>query len=109
MKKIFNKIKKLDKMDLKPIFVKIAKTTEELGELSEVLLIEDGYKVSNKFSDKEDIRNHKLEEGVDVLIQALSLLNTMGFTYDEVEKEFNKKCSKWENNIKKKKLGYKNF
>ncbi len=103
MENLYSKVQRLDNNDNnRPPLVKMIKLMEEIGELSEVLLIEDGYKYNDK-GKLPEIEEHKLEEGVDVLIQSMCILNSMGFSYIEIEEMFHKKCAKWQGNVESKK------
>lgn len=86
----------LNQLDNKSFERRILKMTEELGELSEAFLdyMEGGYK--NKT--KEDI----IEEAVDVLIMAKSILAETLENSDEIASSidlYEKKLNKWANSI----------
>lgn len=90
MKKIYKKIQSLSKQD------------EELGELVQALLHENGYKPNNK--SLADIKENQLEEACDVIICMFGVLDKLGFSYKQITAMLNKKSNKWEKVLEQRKM-----
>ena len=93
MKEIFEKIQLLSERDVADAKGLTLKSMEELGELVQALLHENGYKPNNK--SLEDIRENQLEEACDVIICMFGVLNELGFDYPSVKRMLNLKTDKW--------------
>jgi hypothetical protein len=90
----FDRVIKLSYIDNDILSNKVIKLSEECGELSSAYL---GYSNSKNVSasagkDKLDV----LEESCDVINVAMDIINSLGFTSEEVKMMFDKKLSKWE-------------
>jgi len=99
MKEIYKKIQKLSKRDVADAKGLTLKSMEELGELVQALLHENGYKPNNK--SKKAIKENQKEEIVDVMICMLGVANELGFTYKELLEQFELKTDKWEKVLEK--------
>lgn len=84
--------KQLAQDDKKSLSQKLAKTMEEVGELASVILPhEDADGVRHRFIVNEQI----LEECVDVVLCAQSIIHSLNFSKDEVEAMVKRKLEKW--------------
>jgi len=99
MKEIYKKIQKLSKRDVADAKGLTLKSMEELGELVQALLHENGYKPTNK--KKYEIRMNQLEEACDVIICMFGVLDKLGFTYEQIKNMLDKKSDKWEKVLEK--------
>jgi len=99
MKEIYKKIQKLSKRDVADAKGLTLKSMEELGELVQALLHENGYKPNNK--SLKDIKDNQLEELVDVIICMFGVADKLGFTYKEIIKVMGLKTDKWEKVLEK--------
>ncbi|MGZ8924495.1 MAG: hypothetical protein ACXW2E_01295 [Nitrososphaeraceae archaeon] len=91
MEKLFV-VSHLDKKDLKS---RLGKTMEELGEVATAILpYEQTYTTTHRTATAEDI----LEESCDVIICAISMLENVGFSVNDMNKMLIKKTKKWEEN-----------
>jgi len=94
MEKIYKRIQSISHKDVADAKGLTLKSMEELGELVQALLWENGYKKTDKTA--EQIRDNQLEEACDVIICMLGALEKLGFTYEQIETMINKKCNKWD-------------
>jgi NTP pyrophosphatase (non-canonical NTP hydrolase) len=99
MKKIYKKIQSLSNRDVADAKGLTLKAMEEMGELVQALLHENGYKPNNK--SKKEIRYNQKEEIVDVMICMMGVADKLGFTYKELLEMFILKTDKWENVLEK--------
>jgi len=99
MKEIYEKIQKLSKRDVADAKGLTLKSMEELGELVQALLHENGYKPNNK--SLKDIKDNQLEELVDVIICMFGVADKLGFTYKQIINKLDKKAGKWEKVLEK--------
>lgn len=88
------KIQELSKRDVADAKGLTLKSMEELGELVQALLHENGYKPTKK--KKHEIRMNQLEEACDVIICMFGVLDKLGFTYEQTVNMLSKKLKKWE-------------
>jgi len=95
MKKIYKKIQSLSQRDVADAKGLTLKSMEELGELVQALLHENGYKQTTK--SKKDIKENQLEEACDVIICMFGVLDKLGFSYKEITNMLEKKADKWNN------------
>jgi len=79
---------------------RIAKLSEEAGELSSAVLLQDGYKVNKYNKSDAQINANILEEGVDVLLVVYDLLFKAGFSIDDVKDELSVKLDVWDSVVK---------
>ena len=98
-KQILKDLRKVSKDDKKTLDQKCLKLGEEYGELAQVILPYVGapgcrHKVTGK--------NLILEESVDVLICALSILYQLDIPDKDIDAALVKKLNKWKRNLKKK-------
>lgn len=91
----------LSKKEKKNIMERMVKLQEECGELAVAVLQEHGLKGGKK--SQAAIIDNVLEEGVDVIIIALSVLGAYKFTKDDIKDRMVDKLKKWERVMKKKK------
>lgn len=78
---------------------KLAKLTEECGEIAAAHLKELGFKSHGKLSLKE-IRDNKKEEYADALIVIYDMILADNFTFDEIKEELHKGVDKWYKKVK---------
>ena len=90
----------LSKKEKKTIMERMVKLQEECGELAVAVLQEHGLKGGKK--SQAAIIDNVLEEGVDVIIIALSVLGAYKFTKDDIKARMIDKLKKWERVMKKK-------
>lgn len=91
-KQIFETIKVLSNADEKTVTQRALKTAEEVGELAKAVLpYEDAFATTHRFA----TANHILEESVDVMLCAMSIVYDMGFVDDDVISMMEQKCLKW--------------
>lgn len=82
----------LSPLDKKDLIRKTLKLGEEYGELAEAVLSSEGsHGCTYKGKTKQDV----LEEGADVIIVALSVLEKAGFKKEDVEHMLDRKIFKW--------------
>lgn len=85
-------IRSLSKNDKKSLSKKVLKGTEELGELAKAVLpFENAAGTLHRFTDREQI----LENSVDVILCALSVIYDLDFSEEEIETMLWKKSKKW--------------
>jgi NTP pyrophosphatase (non-canonical NTP hydrolase) len=85
-------IKALSISDKKTLIGKTLKAAEELGELSrEVLPYEGEYATTHRFPNKDKV----LEESVDLMLCALSVPFSMGYTIEDITEVMKTKSDKW--------------
>ena len=97
-KEILDKIKaatKADKRTHMTISDKLAKLTEECGEIATAHLKERILKPLAPGETMEDVRNNKKEEYADALLVIFDLILCDNFTFEEVEVEMDKGVEKW--------------
>lgn len=99
MKEIYKKIQSLSKRDVADAKGLTLKSMEELGELVQALLHENGYKPNNK--SLKAIKENQLEEVCDVMICMVGVLNELGFGYNQMIAMLDKKTDKWEKVLEK--------
>ena len=102
MKEIFEKIQSLSERDVADAKGLTLKAMEELGELVQALLHEDGYKPNNK--SLEEIRENQKEEACDVIICIFGVLDKLGFGWEETKNMMHFKTDKWERVLNERKL-----
>lgn len=87
-----NFIQKLTEADTKTLSQKVLKTAEEVGELAKVVLpFETAHATTHRFGTREKI----LEEVADVFLANISIGLDIGFTYEEIMEEVERKAVKW--------------
>jgi NTP pyrophosphatase (non-canonical NTP hydrolase) len=101
MKEVYKKIESLSKRDVADAKGLTLKAMEELGELVQALLHENGYKPNNK--SKKAIKENQLEECADVIVCIFGVAQKLGFTYKDVVDMMIKKSGKWEKVLEKRK------
>jgi len=85
-------IKELSIKDKKTLSQKVLKLTEEVGELSKVVLPYDSaHGTNHRFTVREDL----LEELVDVYLTNISIFHSLGFTKEEFNEMLQNKTEKW--------------
>ena len=85
-------VKSLSLSDYKSLMGKTLKAGEELGELaSEILPYEHAFATTHRFPNKEKI----LEEACDLMLCALSVPFSMGFTTEDIAEMMKTKADKW--------------
>jgi NTP pyrophosphatase (non-canonical NTP hydrolase) len=104
MKEIYEKIQFLSRRDVADAKGLTLKSMEELGELVQALLHENGYKPNDKTF--KEIKDNQLEELCDVIICMLGVADKLGFTYQDIKKMMNKKANKWEKVLEKREWKY---
>lgn len=89
---VLEQIKDLTKKDKKTLSQKALKVSEEVGELSKVILpFDNAHSTTHRFIAKENI----LEEVVDTFLASISIAYELGFSDDDIEKMIVKKLTKW--------------
>jgi NTP pyrophosphatase (non-canonical NTP hydrolase) len=91
---------RLSKKERKTVMARMVKLQEESGELAVAILQNHGLKGGKK--SQAAIHDNILEEGVDVIIIALSILGAYKFTEKDVMDRMKDKLKKWEKIIHKK-------
>ena len=99
MKEIYEQIQSLSRRDVADAKGLTLKSMEELGELVQALLHENGYKPNNK--KLKDIKDNQLEELCDVIICMLGVADKLGFEYHQIKTMLGLKANKWEKVLKK--------
>ena len=99
MKDIYKKIQSVSKRDVADAKGLTLKSMEELGELVQALLHENGYKPNNK--SLKDIKENQLEELSDVIICMLGVADKLGFSYKQILNMLELKTNKWEKVLQK--------
>ena len=99
MEKIWDNIIELGNTDGGTVLHRVAKLSEESGELAAAILLKDGYKFNKYELTDVEIEDNILEEGADVLIVVLDLLNKAGFTKEEIKNRISDKMMSWANVI----------
>jgi hypothetical protein len=92
-KHILEYVKKLTKNDKKTLVEKVLKTGEEFGELAKVTLPYANVPTTQHRSIGKD---QVIEEGVDLLLCALSVLYDVGATDEQISTVMYSKANKWE-------------
>jgi hypothetical protein len=90
---ILTYIKKLTEADKKSLIEKVLKTGEEYGELAKVAL---PYANVPTTQHRTISKNDVIEEGVDLILCALSVLYDVGATDEQIESTMYAKANKWE-------------
>lgn len=89
---LFDYIKKLSLRDKKNLIQKTLKISEEQGELAEsVLAYENAPGSIHKFIEKERM----LDESIDVILTAISIAYSLGYSHDDIEEMMQRKSKKW--------------
>lgn len=92
-KKILDYVQHLSLQDTKTPSQKVLKCSEELGELSKVVLpYDNAFATTHRFTTREQI----LEESVDLMLCALSVAYDQKFTHEEIEEMMFRKAEKWQ-------------
>jgi NTP pyrophosphatase (non-canonical NTP hydrolase) len=99
MKEIYKKVQKLSKRDVADAKGLTLKSMEELGELVQALLHENGYKPNNM--KLKDIKDNQLEEIADVVLCMFGVADKLGFTYKQLVDKLDLKSDKWEKVLEK--------
>lgn len=97
--KILKKVKKVSKEDYRSSIAKVAKISEEAGELSAEILKYYSYKGTNK--SKSKLRKDIISEGADVISVVLNILAEFDVDSKEIEKNIQKKLKFWHKKNKK--------
>lgn len=91
--KLLDYIKALTKEDTKSLIGKVAKTTEETGELAKAVLpYENASGTLHRFTEKESI----LEECVDVYLCVQSIAYQLGFSDEDFQDMTRRKAEEWQ-------------
>jgi NTP pyrophosphatase (non-canonical NTP hydrolase) len=91
-KELIDYIRSLSENDKKTLSQKALKACEEVGELAKAILPYDGaHGTNHRFVRKEDI----IEEGVDTILCALSIIYSLGTSDEELEDMLIYKSGKW--------------
>jgi NTP pyrophosphatase (non-canonical NTP hydrolase) len=98
-KKTLKALRKVSQEDKKTLDQKCLKLGEEYGELAQVILPYVGAHGCKHKVTGEDLI---LEESVDVLICALSILYQLDIPDSKIDLTLQKKLAKWQRNLKKK-------
>lgn len=97
--KNLKELRKVSVEDKKTLDQKCLKLGEEFGELAQVILPHVGaHGCKHKFTSRQAI----LEETIDVVICALSVVYAMDFSDKQIDDALMKKTEKWKRNLKKK-------
>lgn len=100
MNTIIMQILKIAATDRKDVFQKLAKLGEEVGELNKaVLLYEEAHGTEYRDVSRSEARAMVVEEIVDVVMVALSILPFVG-TITDLIPMFAKKLEKWETKLR---------
>lgn len=100
---LFEYIVEQDSLDKRPLAMKIIKLQEELGELSESFLLEDGYKFNKENKTQEELRINTEEEVADILIMIICIANELNMDKQKLTNIVHRKLDKWAEKIKAKK------
>jgi NTP pyrophosphatase (non-canonical NTP hydrolase) len=95
--KIINTLKSLSIKEKKTLIQRALKLTEETGEVAEAVL---SYTDSPGCGYKQKTREDVMEECVDVIIMATSIIANLEFKDEDVASTFVKKMTKWEAKMK---------
>ena len=94
---LLGELARLSQMEPKSLIERALKLTEEVGEVSEAVLSFTGVSgCGYKNKTAEDV----IEESIDTIIMAYSIIHSVGANYEELYETFNKKLSKWESKMK---------
>lgn len=86
-------IKALSLKDKKSLSQKALKVVEETGELAKTTLpFENADGTTHRFVEKDKI----LEEGVDIILSAISMVYELGYSHEEIEEMMWQKAKKWQ-------------
>ena len=88
-------IQKISLQEPKTLLERMVKLQEEAGELAQEVLI---HQKSSGSQHKSEGPDGILGECVDVTLVALSIYFSQGGTVEQLEKQVEKKCSKWAKN-----------
>jgi NTP pyrophosphatase (non-canonical NTP hydrolase) len=101
-KKIYKDIKRLTKLDNKPVANHVSKMFEECGEFCQAVNMTIGMKATDKniYQIKQDIT----EEAVDVIQNVLCICSKFDIELDDILNYMPMKNAKWESRINKNKL-----
>ena len=99
MKEIYKKVQKLSKRDVADAKGLTLKSMEELGELVQALLHENGYKPNDK--SLKDIKDNQVEEIADVILCMFGVADKLGFTYKQLVEKLDLKSDKWKKVLEK--------
>lgn len=91
----FELIKRISQQEPKTLFQRMVKLQEEAGELAQEVLIQENVSGSQHKSEGPD---GILGECVDVALVVLSIYFSQGGSIEQLERQVEKKCSKWERN-----------
>lgn len=98
----FKRVFVASKKDVRKSLVgRLAKLSEEVGELAAEILIDDGY--SQKKRKKGEVEQNIKEEAVHCLLMVLDIFNFVGADRTTINYLVHLKCTKWEKTIEKKK------
>lgn len=100
MKSAISKIITLNKKEPKTAMEVMVKMQEECGELAAEMLRYIGKKGANGDT-KKILKGKILEEGCDIMITVVSVLEKFGFKEKDIEKMIKLKCNKWKANLGK--------
>jgi len=100
---LFEYIVEQDSLDKRPLATKIIKLQEELGELAESFLLEDGYKFNKENLTQEEIRINTEEEVADIFIMIICVANELNMDKKKFVDIVHRKLGKWAEKIKAKK------
>jgi len=98
MKKLFEEVQAIAKLDNCSISKALCKLAEEFGELAQAVNIKTGRKINLKYSD-DDMKNMVMEESADVIQNVFYILQKFDISYEELIKSFELKNGKWQYNI----------
>jgi len=101
---LFDYIIEQDGLDKRPLPMKIIKLQEEMGELAESFLLEDGYKFNKENLSQKEIRINTEEEVCDIFIMAICIANELKMDKQKFVDIVHRKLDKWAEKIKAKKL-----
>lgn len=100
MKSAINKVIALNKKEPKTPMEVMVKMQEECGELAAEMLRYIGRKGANGDT-KKILKGKILEEGCDVMITVVSILEKFGFKEKDIAQMIKLKCNKWQANMDK--------
>jgi NTP pyrophosphatase (non-canonical NTP hydrolase) len=103
-KDLFDFIVEQDSLEKRPLATKIIKLQEELGELAESFLLEDGYKFNKDNLTQEAIRVNTEEEVADIFIMIICVANELNMDKQKLTNIVHRKLDKWSEKIKAKQL-----
>ena len=90
---IYTWIESLKKIEKLSIAEKTVKLCEEAGEFSAEILRYLGQKEHN--GSQEELMDHLLEEGCDIIVTALALFARLGFSEEEIIQKMEDKINVW--------------